>query len=145
LTLNPETTVDGHGNKLHFVPGVLEDLKEQGGELQLSLVQLEQAILEVASQQPDSTPLKYLLGCWKRVVRQLRGISSKGGASEDPRYHVLKEAKRICMSYCVFAATMPEMFGCVTRSKFWRFELLMMNQTRAYDRKSAYFTSAVRS
>ena len=113
LTLSPETTTDGHGNKLHFVPGVLEDLKDQGGEIRLSLVQLEQAILEVASHQTDSTPLKYLLGCWKRVVRQLRGSSFKAGVTGDPRYNVLKEAKRICMSYCVFAATMPEMFGWV--------------------------------
>ncbi|KAI9696955.1 MAG: hypothetical protein M1836_004916 [Candelina mexicana] len=108
LTLRSETLHDTHGHNLHYVPGVKEDLEDQGERVRLSTGVLDQAILEAASNLENTNPLDYLLACWKRVSRQLRGMKI---SSSDPKYTIMKEARRICMSYCMFAATMPDMFG----------------------------------
>ena len=70
---------------------------------------LEQAILEAASNCGDGKPFAYLLACFKRLMRAFRGLRSTD--STEPRVGVLKEARRLCMSYSIFAVTMPEMFG----------------------------------
>ena len=73
---------------------------------------LDQALLEAATNVgKKNTPLNYLLSCWKRVSRQYKTLRKNG--EEDPKFKMAKEARRLCMSYCIFAATMPEMFGCV--------------------------------
>lgn len=67
-------------------------------------------ILEAASTIPnDKAVLDYLLPCWKRVVKAQKGL--RGYASEKDA--ILKEAKRLCMSYCIFAVEMPDLFGYV--------------------------------
>ncbi len=104
-------TRDTHGHSLHYVASVREDLEEQGAPVRLSTAVLDQAILEAASNTGTITPLDYLLACWKRVSRQLRAF--KAGSKDDPKNGILKEARRLCMSYCIFAVTMPEMFGWV--------------------------------
>lgn len=109
LTLNPHTTEDSHGHHLEYVRGVREDLEQQGGPVGLSNGILDQAILEAASKVGENTPLDYLLECWKRVSRQFR--SFRGEKVQDPKYNIIKEARRLCMSYCIFAVTMPDMFG----------------------------------
>jgi ubiquitin conjugation factor E4 B len=109
ITLNPKITQDGHGNALHYLAGVQSDLEEQGEVVRVSTGVLEQAIVEVASNLQKRTPLDYLLGCWKRVSRLFR--SFKGAGAEDLKYRIIKEARRLCMSYCIFAVTMPDMFG----------------------------------
>lgn len=113
LSLKPEVTKDVHGNKLHFAQGVREDLLEQDQPLMLKTNMLDQAITEAASNlQGSEKPLDYLLSCWKRVSRAFRSLRS--GDTENPRYAIIKEARRLCMSYCIFAVTMPEMFGLDT-------------------------------
>lgn len=109
ITLDPSTASDGHGHRLHYVPSVLADLEDQGLPNRLNAAILDQAILEVASELNKTTPLNYLLGCWKRVTGQLK--HSKNHKAEESKLEVLKEARRLCMSYCIFAITMPEMFG----------------------------------
>lgn len=109
LTLSPKITQDSHGHSLHYIPGVKSDLEEQGEVVRLSTAVLDQAIVEVASNLGKITPLDYLLGCWKRVSRQLR--SFKGASAENAKYKIIKEARRLCMSYCIFAVAMPDMFG----------------------------------
>ncbi|KAI4183557.1 MAG: hypothetical protein L6R41_005329 [Letrouitia leprolyta] len=109
VTLDPFARSDSHGHHLSFVKGVKADLEEQGQPLQLSTATLDQAILEAASNISKLTPLEYLLACWKRNTAQFK--HSKNHGIEEARLDVLKEAKRLCMSYCVFAITMPEMFG----------------------------------
>ncbi len=109
LTLTPNATEDSHGHHLEYVKGVREDLEEQGGPIRLSTGVLDQAILEAASKVGKNTPLDYLLECWKRVSRQFR--SFRGKKVQDPKYEIVKEARRLCMSYCIFAVTMPDMFG----------------------------------
>ena len=109
LTLDPNVMLDIHGHHLAYVHSVRDDLEEQHEPVRLSIAVLDQAILEAASVLGKTTPLDYLLGCWKRVSRLFRTF--KVGKSEDPKYAVVKEARRLCMSYCIFAITMPEMFG----------------------------------
>ncbi|KAI9811934.1 MAG: hypothetical protein M1826_003006 [Phylliscum demangeonii] len=109
ITLDPEQDQDGQGHPLRFVPGVRAELEEQGEPLRLSVAVLEQAILEAGSQEAGAPPLDYLLACWKRVSRQFRGMRNEG--PEEPRYRIVREARRLCMSYAIFAVTMPEMFG----------------------------------
>lgn len=110
LTLDPAITQDSGGNRLHFVAGVRSDLEEQHQRIMFTTTVLDQAILEAASGLEEKvTPLDYLLGCWKRVIQQLRNF--KGPNAEESKLNILKEAKRLCMSYCCFAVTFPEMFG----------------------------------
>lgn len=109
LTLDPEVEEDSHGQHLTYVKNVREDLEEQGEPVRLGTTVLDQAILEAASNAGKTAPLEYLLGCWKRVSKQFKAF--RGEKSSDPHYDVIKEARRLCMSYCLFAVTMPEMFG----------------------------------
>ncbi|KAI9867295.1 MAG: hypothetical protein M1813_009573 [Trichoglossum hirsutum] len=109
ITLKPGVARDAHGQALHYAPGVRGDLEEQNEAVRLSTGVLDQAILEVASGLGSTPPLDFLLACWKRVSRLYRGV--KAGKTEDSKNRILKEARRICMSYCIFAITMPEMFG----------------------------------
>lgn len=109
LTLDPGAKQDSHGHHLQFVAGVRSDLEDRHESVILSTAVLEQALFEAASSLEKMTPLDYLLACWKRVVRQMRTF--KGATSLDPKFIVLKEARRLCMSYCLFAVTMPDMFG----------------------------------
>lgn len=111
ITLDAEVRYDGHGQELHYVPGTRADLEEQGGRVRLKLSALDQAIVEAASAIKGGKALDYLLGCWKRVARSIRGLRST--SRDDPKNRILQEAKRICMSYCIFAITLPEMFGFV--------------------------------
>lgn len=116
LSLKAEVTRDLHGNPLYFLNGVKEDLEEQNEPLLLKTTLLDQAITEAASSLPTSLkPLDYLLSCWKRVSKAFRSLRS--GDIENPRYAVIKEARRLCMSYCIFAVTMPEMFGVDSTSE----------------------------
>ena len=107
FTLYEDDTRDAHGNKLYYLPGVKSELEESGSELKINAAILDQAILEAAT--IDGHPLPYLLACWKRVTRIFRGFRS--ATADDPKLAVVSEAKRLCMSYSIFSATMPEMFG----------------------------------
>ncbi|KAI9793503.1 MAG: hypothetical protein M1816_007935 [Peltula sp. TS41687] len=109
ITLQWERQQDAHGHQLRYLSGVTAELEEQGEDKRLSLPTLEQAILEVASNIRGVAPLDYLLACWKRITRQLRGMRSDD--RDNRKLNVIKEARRLCMSYCIFAITMPEMFG----------------------------------
>ena len=71
---------------------------------------LDSAILEAASAIPHSKgALDYLIPCWKRIMKAMKGLRGHASAKDG----VLKEAKRLCMSNCVFAVEIPEFFGFV--------------------------------
>ena len=109
VTLEPEGTKDAHGHRLLFLASTRSELDESGISPPLLNVEvLEGAITEAASQAPGGKPFEYLLACFKRVSKVIRGL--KAGA-DDAKLGLLREARRLCMSYCVFAVTMPEMFG----------------------------------
>ncbi|KAL4798893.1 ubiquitin elongating factor core-domain-containing protein [Aspergillus venezuelensis] len=115
FTLDEGKTKDIHGARLFFLPGVRSELQDQGRELKIDTSVLDQALLEAASQQPDGKPLDYLLPCWKRVTRLHKGF--RKARADDPKFEVICEARRLCMSYAVFALTMPEMFGIDTTGR----------------------------
>ncbi|KAL2867933.1 ubiquitin-ubiquitin ligase UFD2 [Aspergillus lucknowensis] len=109
LTLAEDRLKDIHGQRLTFLPGLRSELEDQNRGLRIDTSILDQALLEAASSQPEGKPLDYLLPCWKRVTRLHKGFRRTG--EDDPKFHLICEARRLCMSYCVFALTMPEMFG----------------------------------
>lgn len=108
ITLDPGKTTDAHGHRLVFLSELRQELEEAGEPVRLSAGTLDSAILEAGSKLPhDKALLDYLLPCWKRTTRTMKGL--KGYASQKDV--ILKEAKRLCMSNCIFALTMPELFG----------------------------------
>ena len=110
ITLWEEHRQDAHGNHLHFLAGTRLDLEDSGQSVRLNAGMLDQALLEAASNlKQGTTPLDFLLGCWKRVSRQYKPLRKAGEG--DPKFVIIKEARRLCMSYCIFAITMPDMFG----------------------------------
>lgn len=106
ITLDPNNTRDVHGHKLYFVAGAKSDLEDENKPLRFTTEILDQVILESASSKSEGKPLDYLLSCWKRVSRLFRGMHNKN----DPKYEIVKEARRLCFSYCIFAITLPDMF-----------------------------------
>jgi ubiquitin conjugation factor E4 B len=107
ITLQQSRTQDTHGHKLYFASAAKSDLEDEGKPLRFTTDMLDSVILEAASSHTHGTALEYLLGCWKRVSKLFKSTSNKN----DPKYEIVKEARRLCFSYCVFAATMPDMFG----------------------------------
>ncbi|KAF2759628.1 hypothetical protein EJ05DRAFT_304460 [Pseudovirgaria hyperparasitica] len=108
VTLDDSRTTDIHGNALFFLPNLKEELESNSQEVRLTTSNnvLEQAVLE-AGTGFSGDPLDYLLASWKRVSRQFRSMRS---GERNERYNIYEEARRICMSYCIFAITIPEMF-----------------------------------
>jgi len=112
VTLHSGETRDAHGNTLLYLANTREDLGEgQQGERTplLSVEVLDGAITEAATLAPPGKKFEYLLACFKRISRATRATRVSG--PEDPKNSILKEAKRLCMSYCIFAITLPEMFN----------------------------------
>ncbi|KAF1960091.1 ubiquitin conjugation factor E4 [Byssothecium circinans] len=113
ITLNPDQTVDAHGHRLYFVKGVRQDLEDANTPIRFTPDLLDSAILESAQSKSEGKALDYLLGCWKRVCKLFRGMSNK----KDPKFDIVKEARRVCFSYAIFAATIPDMFNEVDTGK----------------------------
>ena len=109
VSLDPSKKQDYLGQRLCYVEGVRQELEEQNAPLRLTTGILEQTIIEAAQSSGTDSPLDYLLGTWKRVSKLFRGQKTK---NEPDRLEVLREARRLCMSYCIFAITTPELFGC---------------------------------
>ena len=110
FTLDQESRQDAHGNRMHYLESTRKELDEQNETIRLNTGLLDQTILEAASNlKKDMTPLDYLLGCWKRVSRQYKPLRKAG--ERDPKFNIIKESRRLCLSYCIFAVTMPDMFG----------------------------------
>jgi ubiquitin conjugation factor E4 B len=108
ITLDQNEQFDTRGHKLLILPALRQELEDDWEPIRLTVRTLDSAILEAASKIPQNRPvLDYLLPCWKRVTRTVKGL--RGYAGE--RDAILKEAKRLCMSNIIFAVTMPEIFG----------------------------------
>ncbi|RQM04857.1 hypothetical protein DH86_00004401, partial [Scytalidium sp. 3C] len=108
ITLDPNETVDSANHKLFFLSNLKQDLEEANEAVRLSVSNLDTAIVEAASGiSHKRSILDYLLPCWKRVIRAIKSLRSHSAAKDA----VLKEAKRLCMSNCIFAVTVPELFG----------------------------------
>ncbi|RMZ81007.1 hypothetical protein DV738_g2496, partial [Chaetothyriales sp. CBS 135597] len=111
LTLDTNQTKDAAGNSLYAVPDLRQELEEEGKPVRLSVDVLEQAIVEAArSLNPaKTTPHAWLFASWKRVNRQSRSLKDR--TPGNPRFLMLQEARRLCLSWCIFSVTLPDMFG----------------------------------
>lgn len=110
VSVDPHVMSNTQGHRLVFLPGVNEELNAAGAPLKLTIDVLEQAIMEAANTWPHDKPLMgYLLPCWKRAV----SASASAKTATGVRQEVHEEAKRLCMSNCLFALTMPDLYGSV--------------------------------
>ena len=114
ITLDPERQKDNQGYRLHFLENSRTEIEESGEVPRLSTGVLDQTLLEAASSLDKNTkPLDYFVSCFKKVSRQFKALRRNG--EQNSQFQVVKEARRLCMSYCIFAITMPEMFGSVPK------------------------------
>ncbi|KAK3898619.1 ubiquitin elongating factor core-domain-containing protein [Staphylotrichum tortipilum] len=108
ITVDPTRTADSYGHRLTFLNDLSSELAAEGAPLKLSVGRLEEALMEFASALPHDRPLfEYLLPCWKRLVRTIKLLRNPAPEKEA----LLKEARRLCFSNCIFAITVPELFG----------------------------------
>jgi ubiquitin conjugation factor E4 B len=109
--LDPDQRFDASNHKLTFLPNLRQELEEEGALIRLSKDRLDSAILELATSIPhDKSILDYLLPAWKRITKSMKGLRGYVSGKDA----VLKEAKRLCMSNCIFALEMPELYGSVS-------------------------------
>jgi len=110
VTLDSEKKTDAHGKPFYYLESLKGDLVDENAPLLLKTSLLDQALTEAGTKAASAgeDPLDYLLTCWKRIGRTMRNM--KLGEGENPRYEMMKEVRRLCMSYCCFAVSMPEMF-----------------------------------
>jgi ubiquitin conjugation factor E4 B len=112
ISLDPGQRVDASGHKLVYLPNLRRELEEENAPIRLSTDRLDSALLEACSSIPHNrSVLDYTLPCWKRITKAQKGLRGHTHARDT----ILKEAKRLCMSNCVFAVEVPELFGSVTR------------------------------
>jgi ubiquitin conjugation factor E4 B len=108
VTVDPQQTIDSNGHRLQFLEGTSQELADEGVPLQLTKERLDSALMEASSLQSHDAPLlSYLLPCFKRAHKAL--TLSKEGPGE--KREVLQEAKRLAVSHCLFALTLPDLFG----------------------------------
>ncbi|RAL64531.1 hypothetical protein DID88_002005 [Monilinia fructigena] len=107
ITLDPNQRTDASNHRLIFLPELRKELEDEHAEIRLTTGKLDGALMEACASIPHSKSIfEYLLPCWKRIVKASKGL--RGYASQKDA--VLKEAKRLCMSNCIFAAEMPDIF-----------------------------------
>ena len=110
VSVDPHEMTDAQGQRLVFLPNLNQELNDAGEHLKLSVGLLDQAIIEACSNWASDQPLlDYLLPCWKRAVK----ASNTARTASAQRQEMLVEAKRLCMSNCLFALTMPALYGFV--------------------------------
>ncbi|KAI1616566.1 ubiquitin conjugation factor E4 B [Exophiala viscosa] len=109
LSLDPQQMRDIHGQTLHPVPQLREELQSEEKPLLLNNELLEQAIMEAGANLGQSTPHDWLFGCWKRITRLSKGVKER--TPENKKWTVISEARRLCMSWCILSITTPDIFG----------------------------------
>ncbi|KAL5615302.1 hypothetical protein BROUX41_005351 [Berkeleyomyces rouxiae] len=110
-TVDPEKrTLKSNPNvKLIFLPNLSAELSSGDLPLKLNTIILDSAILEGANLFSKNKPLlQYLLPAWSRA-QTLKRTPTRDMTPE--KMEVLEEAKRMCISNCMFALTMPMLFG----------------------------------
>jgi ubiquitin conjugation factor E4 B len=115
VTLDPNQKVDASGHRLIHLPNLRSELEEDNAPIRFTKDRLDSAILEACSTiSSKSSVLDYLLPCWKRTMRASRGLRGVIAGQDE----ILKEAKRLCMSNCIFALEMPELYGLAISGRF---------------------------
>lgn len=95
-----------HNGSLIYLSDIREELDSENEAPVLSLELLDQAFLFALTNGPQRTPSEYLIPCWRRINRQYKQYKRLDG--DDPKFHVLEEARRVCLCYCHIAFAMPE-------------------------------------
>jgi ubiquitin conjugation factor E4 B len=109
-TVDP-SRADLKGSRLDCLTGLSEELRETGAPLKLTASHLDQALMEAATAWPQDKPLlSYLLPCWSRAQKYRRTATKN---LDVDKIAVLDEAKRLCVSNCLFAITMPNLYQYV--------------------------------
>ncbi|KAL8243827.1 hypothetical protein R6Q59_010085 [Mikania micrantha] len=106
ITLDTSVQKDSNRPSIIFLDGLQQELADEGIPQRLSTENLEQAIMEAGSK---TNPHDWLFGCWKRVSRLVKAVKDK--SPENKRWTIAQEAKRLCLSWCIFAVTTPDIFG----------------------------------
>lgn len=116
ITLEKSPTEGSNGKPLFLLNGLKTDLADENQPLLINVGQLDQALTEAGTSAAAAgeDTFDYLLGCWKRSSKTIRGMRSTDIG--NARLNIAKEARRLCMSYCLFACSMPEMFDAPPRS-----------------------------
>lgn len=109
ITLDPAQSKDANGHQLHSLPGLREELASESKDFRFTTDLLEQAIMEAGQNLGKITPHHWLSGCWRRVNRLSKSVKDK--VPNNPRWVIISEARRLCLSWCIFSFTMPDMFG----------------------------------
>lgn len=108
LSLDQGKVTDHLGHRLVYLPSLREELEESDDGIRFSVSTLDTALGEAISKYPHTqSPLEYLLPCWKRVLKAQKSLRGYTNAKDG----ILKEIRRLCLSYCIFAVTLPELFG----------------------------------
>lgn len=117
LSLDSAGGKDVTGKPLFFLKSLKADLTDENQPPLLTVAHLDQALTEAGTLAAAAREdvFEYLLGCWKRASRAARGVRTVD--QESPKTSIVKEARRLCMSYCLFACDMPEMFDAPSRTQ----------------------------
>jgi len=108
IAVDEQNKTDALGHKLTFLPNLKQELEDGGEPVRLSLGSLDSALMEACGNIPHNKPiLDYLLPCWKRIMKSLKSLRGQASAKDA----ILKEARRLCMSNCIFAISVPELYG----------------------------------
>jgi ubiquitin conjugation factor E4 B len=76
---------------------------------------MEPAILGRTALDDNQTPFHYLLGAWKRAAEMSRNIRPDRDKQANAKIEILKEIRRLCVSYAGLSIMMPDMFADAPR------------------------------
>ncbi|OLL22473.1 Ubiquitin conjugation factor E4 [Neolecta irregularis DAH-3] len=93
--------------RLDFLQSLHEELINEQAELELSVVALERALM-VQLNTYSKRPFDYLLQSWKRACTLQRSIKPNEDHAVE-KLEIIKEIRRLCLSYAGFCITMPEL------------------------------------
>lgn len=93
---------------LIYLSDIREELDSENEAPIMSLQLLDQAFLYAVAHGPHKTAFEYLIPSWRRINKQYKQY--KRTEEDDPKLQVIEEARRVCLSYCHFVFTTPEIF-----------------------------------
>ncbi|KTW29866.1 hypothetical protein T552_01070 [Pneumocystis carinii B80] len=91
-----------------FLSNLRQELIDESLEPVISIDTLDRVILARLSMPSPNRPFDYLVSCWKRAISVQKLIQKLPDAEE--KLDVIKEAKRLFVSYLGLSITLPEMF-----------------------------------
>ena len=75
ITLDQDQRVDNSNHRLIYLPNLRQDLEDEKAPITLSKDKLDSAIVEAVSAIPHNrSVLDYLLPCFKRILKQTKGL-----------------------------------------------------------------------